>query len=60
MLILNLMLAMAVSFGTASEVEEPADVSKIKSHTDFKLLLPSGKPASDWKMEVKWPLSAQV
>lgn len=54
-MLLNILLAAAVSIGAASALEEPVDFNKIKTHADFKLLLPGGKLARDWRVEVRSP-----
>lgn len=54
-MLLNILLAVAVSIGAASALEEPVDFNKIKTHADFTLLYPSGKLARDWRVEVKSP-----
>ncbi|MED5015911.1 hypothetical protein P9847_01185 [Paenibacillus chibensis] len=54
-MIVHALLAIVISAGAIFEGKETIDLRKIKSTTNFKLLVPDQTSVSNWNVEVKWP-----
>lgn len=53
-MLLKTLLMLTISLGSILEGDETLHLQKIKSHTDFKLLLPGEMQTENWKVEVRW------